>query len=426
MKMKVAIFCPRAMLSRVKQLAVDEELEFMFFPYMQTKELLDQVEKAYVCDIYLFTEQIPYLLVKNKVVKNTTPCVCISLNEYMLLTTLSLLKQERKQSWDRISMDVCDETPVYNVLSELDLQDNDIYLLRMEEWMYHDDFSAIVEYHQSLWKQDKIDYVLTSHEKVEEKLKQKEIPAKKVHIPSLNIKLAIEEAKQIAKLQQYQLNTTQIVIGYIQLKATEARVQSFDSNEQLRHIVNEFAHQNNACMVINKHNRIMLFGTNSMLDHIKRHYRDFPLLHIIERHTQLPVAIGFGLGLDAKRAKENAQIALKACLASNESKCYLVNENQDTIGPIGITKTFDTSKLYQALIHKARLNNETSYNFIQFVTMRNNEPFSSHDFALHYKITKRSAERTINKLLAGKVIKITGEEKPYIRGRPRKLFSLNL
>ncbi|MEU2324613.1 hypothetical protein, partial [Micrococcus luteus] len=66
MKMKVAIFCPSSMLSRVKKIAVDKELEFMFFPYVQTKELFYQVEKAYVCDIYLFTEQIPYLLVKNK------------------------------------------------------------------------------------------------------------------------------------------------------------------------------------------------------------------------------------------------------------------------------------------------------------------------------------------------------------------------
>ncbi|NBJ70252.1 MULTISPECIES: hypothetical protein [Clostridia] len=425
MKMKVAIFCPSAMLSRVKKIAIDKELEFKFFPYMQTKELFYQVEKAYVCDIYLFAEQIPYLLVKNKAIKKTTPCIYISLNEYMLLTTLSLLKQEREQNWNRISMDVCDEKPVYNVLSELDLQDNDIYLLQTNEWMLHD-FTSIVEHHQRLWKQGKIDYVLTSIEEVKEKLKQKKIPARKIHTPSLNIKLAIEEARQVAKLRQYQLNTTQIVIGYIQLKSIEANVQSFDSNVQLRHIVDEFAHQNNACVVTNKHNRVMLFGTNSMLDHIKRHYRDFPLLHVIERRSQLPVAIGFGLGLNAKRAKENAKKALKICLDSNESKCYLVNENQDTIGPIGITKTFDTSKLYQALIHKARLNNEISYNFIQFVTLRNNEPFSSHDFALHYKVTKRSAERTINKLLAGKVIKVTGEEKPYIRGRPRKLFSLNL
>ncbi len=88
-------------------------------------------------------------------------------------------------------------------------------------------------------------------------------------------------------------------------------------------------------------------------------------------------------------------------------------------------KEIDASSLYQALIHDARLNNELSYNFIDFITDRNNEPFSTHDVALFYKVTKRSAERTVNKLLSGNVIKIAGEERPYKKGRPRKLFTLN-
>ena len=72
-----------------------------------------------------------------------------------------------------------------------------------------------------------------------------------------------------------------------------------------------------------------------------------------------------------------------------------------------------------------KLNNELSYNFIDFITDRNNEPFSSNDIAAYYKVTKRSAERTVNKLLSGNVIKVSGEERPYLKGRPRKLFSLN-
>ncbi|MDY0409577.1 hypothetical protein [Paracerasibacillus soli] len=46
--------------------------------------------------------------------------------------------------------------------------------------------------------------------------------------------------------------------------------------------------------------------------------------------------------------------------------------------------------------------------------------------AQYYQVTKRSAERTINKLLSGQVIKVVGEEKPYVKGRPRKLFQIDI
>jgi len=128
--------------------------------------------------------------------------------------------------------------------------------------------------------------------------------------------------------------------------------------------------------------------------------------------------------LTAKQADVNARLALERCRENENSNCYIVNERQDVIGPLGVKKHFDPAELYQSLIHKARLNNELSYNFIDFITHRNNEPFSSQDIAVFYRVTKRSAERTINKLLVGKVIKIVGEEKPYIKGRPRKLFQL--
>src|SRR5699024_9996590 len=101
-----------------------------------------------------------------------------------------------------------------------------------------------------------------------------------------------------------------------------------------------------------------------------------------------------------------------------------VNDRKDRIGPLGVKKHINTSRLYQALIHKARLNNELSYNFIDFITTRNNEPFSSRDVASFYKVTKRSAERTVNKLLSGKVIKVVGEEQTYTRGRHSNLIQI--
>src|SRR5699024_9590323 len=188
----------------------------------------------------------------------------------------------------------------------------------------------------------------------------------------------------------------------------------------------QFAHRTYATVLPYGDNQFVLFGTRGTLDHITNHYRDLPLLKEVEQTLHVSVEIGFGLGMTTKQAEDHAKLALEVCAKTTESSCYIVNERQDLIGPLGVEKHVNTSKLYHALIHKARLNNELSYNFIDFIKLRNNEPFSSADIATYYRVTKRSAERTIHKLKTGRVIKEVGHEKPYIQGSPRKLITINL
>src|SRR5699024_10482775 len=132
-----------------------------------------------------------------------------------------------------------------------------------------------------------------------------------------------------------------------------------------------------------------------------------------------------GYGLTAKESTNNAQLALDESINTGENSCYIVNKQEEAIGPIGIKQSFNKTRLYNELIHKARLNNQLSYNFIQYITMRNNEPFLSEDVAKFYKVTKRSAERTIKKLSTANIINHVGKERPYVKGRPRKLFQLD-
>src|SRR5699024_9533809 len=186
-----------------------------------------------------------------------------------------------------------------------------------------------------------------------------------------------------------------------------------------------FAKRTDATVIQNADQTFTIIGTDKLLHHLRAHYRDFPLLQEMKTRLKLPIHMVFGLRLNAKESADNASLALDSCKHSEHSICYIINERQEIIGPIGIKKEIDTSSLYRALIHDARLNNELSYHFIDFITERNNEPFSTNDIAQFYQVTKRSAARTVNKLLTGEVIKVSGEERPYTKGRRRKLFTVN-
>lgn len=418
MKTKIAVFGRKEIIDRLHAcIAGQTDIEIVPFIYTYAKETPSLIEKAFVCDIYLFTEVLSFLSVKETVNKKRLPNVLIPCDDFMVLASLFHVKKDR-HDLNRLSIDVWDKHFVNGVLPELNIKNHGIYT-----HLYGDDvlidIEQIVTSHRSLWESGKIDHVLTSIKEVEEQLKENNVPVTCMEFPEVNLESAIKEAKAIATL--HERNSTQIVIGYVHLKEGSG---ISEHAPKLHRIIRKFADQTDATVVPNTGNQFIIFGTTKLLNYITNHFRDFPLLEKLKGAADVNVNVGFGLDLTARQADVNARLALERCRENENSNCYIVNERQDVIGPLGVKKHFDPAELYQSLIHKARLNNELSYNFIDFITHRNNEPFSSHDIAVFYRVTKRSAERTINKLLVGKVIKIVGEEKPYIKGRPRKLFQL--
>ncbi|HLR66540.1 MAG TPA: hypothetical protein VK105_05275 [Virgibacillus sp.] len=429
MKTKIAVFGRKEVVDQCHSSVLGQvDLEIVPFIYTHVNETPKLIEKAFICDVYLFTEAISYAFVKKIINKKRLPAVQIPCDDYMFLTSLFLANNEREKPIKRLSIDLWNKHRIHEVLTKLNTSNYEVYT---SDYRNNEDnnIDQITAFHKQLWEKGKIDHVLTSIKEVDLMLKDANIPSTCMEIPKVNIERAIQKCKSIATLKKY--NHTQMIAGYVCVKGFELlnREKGEITYEmilpKLDQLLEEFTFQTEAALIQTKANQYVLFGTQKMIHYITDHYRNFPLLTEIERSLQVPISIGFGLGMTVKQAENNAKLALDRCNQEPSShNCFLVNEQGDSFGPIGVKKHFDAAQLYQALIHKARLNNELSYNFINFISSRNNEPFSSNDIALYYRVTKRSAERTINKLLNGKVIKVVGEEKPYLKGRPRKLFQI--
>lgn len=402
----------------------DNEIEIIPFIFEQAEETKDLIEVTIVCDIYLFIGKLPYLYAKEKMDKKRLPAVYVEFDEYMILQAFYQMKNEHEQRLERFSIDIFDRSYVSVVLEELNMKHRDIYTHHYlpEDTTIH----QIIDSHKRLWERGEIDYVLTSVREVEQNLTDSGIQTYLMDIPKRNMLTAVEKAKDTIRFNES--SSAQVVAGYVSIKDFQSlgKLSKQDATLSLHRLLLKFSDRTNASVVPCNDGAFFLFGTRGTLDYITDHYRDFPLLQEAERALDVPVEIGFGLGMTAKEGEHHAREALKVCQANDESSAYMVNEREEIIGPLGVEKHVSTSKLYHALIHKARLNNDLSYNFIDFIKIRNNEPFSSADIATYYSVTKRSAERTIHKLKKGSVIKEVGQEKPYVQGRPRKLFAINL
>ncbi|MFD2629714.1 hypothetical protein [Oceanobacillus kapialis] len=427
MKAKVAVIGPEDTVIRIQQLKKESSpYELLPFTYTESSETPALLEQSLLCNIFLFTESIAYLYVKEIVEKRRLSIVVVDCDEYNLTTSLLQLCLN-EQPYTRFSLDGVTKDVVQR--AQIPLNSTGVELLPIyEEEVAEKKIESILNHHRNYWASGRTEYALTAYKEIARQLEAENIAVWHMDQPDSCYKLALEKLEK--RIAFHTRASTQIVIGYFRFKHVEQMPTSLKAMilyrrlSELELLLQAFASKQDAILLRSDQDGVVIIGSRKLLDYLSKHYTKFPLIRKIKEHIQEPVGIGFGLGFTSLQAHQHAMMALEKTAEEQESSCYIVNESQVKLGPLGVKKHINASFLYQALIHEAKLNNELSYNFIEFITLRNNKPFSSSDVADYYRVTKRSAERTINKLLSAEIIKIAGTERPYQRGRPRKLFAL--
>ncbi|MDY0409576.1 hypothetical protein [Paracerasibacillus soli] len=339
MTVKVAVFGREEIINRVQALIeMKGNIEMIPFPYHEAIETRELIERAVMCDVYLFTEALSYLFVKDKIEVKRLPTINVELDEYAILTSFYHLVYDKKEAIDRISIDLLEVCHVEEVLQELKLTNRNVYTYSYGH-LPLDQIDSIIFHHKNLWDNDKIDYVLTSSHEVSLRLTNMDIPNYYMQIPQANLEHALKRAKSMIALNKS--ISSQIVAGYVRLKdqhptSKKGRDEQDKIYKNLHVILKRFAQKTYASLLTDDKNNYIIFGTRGVLDHITNHFRTFPLLEEIEETLDIPVEIGFGLGLTAKQAEKHAQLALETCSKDPVSCCYIVNDRQETIGPIGV------------------------------------------------------------------------------------------
>lgn len=428
MKIQIALIglekSVEAMSNYVNQM---ENVEIHSFIYNKVEEVKKLVSQVNVCDVYLFTGPLPYLYAKEEIEKTNIPAVYAEFDEYALTRALYQLKDEPFQDLNRISIDIMmEERLVYEILHDLNFQANEIYVHSLDQGN-NLDMNHIIESHLRLWNENKIDYVLTSVGEVERALLKEHVRCKRSTMPKRNMEKAVDKAIEMAKHRISQ--NAQIAVGFVKIKNFDKIISDkgdFFGQElilKLHQILLSFAQRTYASVLYNGNHQFVIFGTRGILDNITNNYQEFPLLQEIESRLRISIHVGFGLGLTAKQAEKFAKMALKESEHSSRSACFVVNDQGKIFGPLGGSEMISHTPLYQ-LLRQARLNHETAQRFVNFSVLRDFRPFSAHDMAEYFNVTKRGAELTIQKLLQNQIIEIVGEEKPYQVGRPKKLYQV--
>jgi predicted transcriptional regulator len=139
--------------------------------------------------------------------------------------------------------------------------------------------------------------------------------------------------------------------------------------------------------------------------------------------------IGWGMGYDIVTAHQNALRAIRESAGDPQRYTYMLNENQEMVGPLCGDRTISYQLKPSARTnHIAKVLGISAINLEKMISLqekRNMTEFSASDLVFYLDVTPRSATRILKKLVdygaASKVdsVNLNG------RGRPAAIYEID-
>ncbi|MFD1929178.1 hypothetical protein ACFSFY_14140 [Sporosarcina siberiensis] len=439
MKIRIAAFGSDSMIERVSRYVPHfQGVELIPYVYETIEESIELVRSAKGVDVLLFTGSIPYTLSKHVFEEKGIPAVYVPLDEYVVVLTLFNVKYHLRHK--KFSLDILDNVDIYEIFGEVGLDHEDVYIKNLSTINDHEGkriYEEIIQFHEKLWNDGKIEIAVTCISIVYKALSKKGIPVIRMNHPQKTIKDTFRQAMMLGKLEVSK--KAQIVVGIVSIDNYQSHVIEkgnyfAESNSLLLHqLLLDFSTEIDSSLQQVGKDKFIIYGTKGSFEIITNNYNDLSVLFKIKKLIDMKVNVGFGFGLTAKEAEYNAQIALHYSSESKDKTCaYIMNVDKSLLGPLtqsttentqGTEEKFDFDYIIE-ISTSSGINMKNIRKIVEFCKLRNYKSFSATELAEYMQISRRSAERFTKILLDSNHLKVVGEERVSQIGRPTTLFEL--
>lgn len=398
-------------LPQVKDIEIDP------YVYQDPKEAGSLIKEIRPCDVVFFAGALPFFFSSKERENLTVPSLYLAQDELTLTSSFLSVIHQHSISLDRISIDLFDTSIALNVYAEIQDGMTAPYVLDYRR-LLHDDFNlqTLVDFHQSLWKDGKTDFSITSVHAVFDQLKERDVPVIRMKDPKTALISGLRNAKAMAEMSKSR--NAQVAVGFVQME------DHLSEDTELSETISSHIHASIQYLEKNT------FGLHSTRGEVESFLENNQMEDFFQKITS-PMKIGFGYGATHLEAEQNAHIALKFAENTHHEKCvFILSEEKNLIGPFPKKSSLqrlknDMPELVE-IAKKAKLSPANISKIIQFSKSRHTPQFSASDLEEHLQVTRRSTERIIKRLLDSGFAKIVGEEMTYQQGRPRAIYELRI
>ncbi|MGG0644867.1 HTH domain-containing protein [Sporosarcina gallistercoris] len=409
MRTKVAIFGSEEFCQRAVQFTEQRsELILDLYPYTVPSESPDLLKKLLPCDAILFSGSLPYIASKDLLASIPVPASYLKQDESEITTTLLAISLQQSLDIGKMSIDIRDRGVLNNVLSDINADGLCPLVYQLEEDYVLD---SLVQFHASAYEKNITNVAVTSVHAVYDLLAEQGIPVFKMISVKSSFLKTIDRVCQEALLQKSE--TSKIAAGILNKSTLTTELK--DQAEKVAALLH--AHY------ILAEEGILFYTTQGAIQ-AALHTPEFQQLA-----AQVSGQLAFGSGRTLTAAKENAVSALRYMQTEPNSGPYLLDEKKELHSLLrSSNNTIELRVIEPALTQiadKTALSPAVLSKLATFGQSQQSTSFTANDLANHLGVSRRTAERTIKKLLSSDYANTVGEEMTYRQGRPRSVYELN-
>ena len=435
MKIRIGIITALKSLSAIQ--AVDQQMrqecDITYLPYSTTMELaniyLDNISKF---DGILFSGILPYSYVSENVARITKPAKYLYVSDIDYYRIIAKLYTDnpnidfRRVSFDNESLTKKPSSTI-TVLDDIFDDNNYPFLNEFSFNLYSSSiYDEFFENYRKLWQSKKVDLIVTQLTNIADRLKSENIPHVLLRPCSASILSKFNEL--VNDIKDAKFKSSLAACCTVQIAHENPTEEEY---AQLHTALEDFNSRQNMCFVIRRNGDVFDLVTSGTAakeltnGYISCFVTSF-LLNTLSFHT----FIGWGIDFDVVNAHQKAVTAIRESQKDPHRYTYMVNEQDEIIGPFGGERTI----VYQ-MKPSARINNIAKklgispLNLEKLTSLqkkKNITEFSASDLVFYLDITPRSATRILKKLVECGVATKVDSVNLSGRGRPSAIYKINL
>lgn len=362
------------------------------------------------------------------------PCTFLQKNSVSLLNSFLALSW-RGVNISRISVDNYSPATVRRILSDAQITENNIKILRRRELgtLGSKYYEELYQEHRKLYQEGAVEGCITTLFFVHDRLAADSIPVAYSRPTTDNI------VKTVARLKQECMERSHMAEGDLAVLALRItprednlyrpKWEYLESREKIKAAeeLYYFAKDARAAVIQQSDEQFTLLLKRADLANYSNGLESLPFLHMILDNCKCNISLGIGFGFSPGEARSNAGLALKKA-ACHEGNCTYIAHNINSItGPIHFVnpqfaQNSEEHEVLQLLAQKTGISTSKLYRINQLRERTKKSLFTTAELAEQLNLSIRGANRLLNTLEEHGLARLSGQTISGKAGRPSNIY----
>lgn len=427
MAIKVGLIGPEDSVKLMVEMGREHpNLTFLPFCYRNVQEMTAHIEAERAVDYWLFSGPVPYEYVVQRGMLTEECALYTPLIGSSLTSTLLKAVIHRGLKLARISFDTYKESEIAEVFTELGIEPEHFDVLPFHGYL---ETEKLVAFHRDCYEQRTADYAITCIQSVYQQLQQEGVPVLRV-VPTRMI------IRQTMALLQQKIATAHYIHSSIAVVAVEFAWQSSEPEATYSYKFRQqqlafeekllaYAETVDGSLIRTGDVSFFIFTTRGVLDdRAQAGHSMGRWLEELYAETQLKAYAGIGYGQTVFTAEKNSRLALQFAKQYEPLHAFLATEEGEVRGPLTATGDAGTDVTFAL-----RNDEQTSPQWMRvqaYLRKYGKSDVTANELATWLRVTTRNARRILVELEQAGLARVVGEERPGPKGRPRKVYRVEV